>query len=427
MKKAIIILFVLGFANLLSAQNKQVVKGTVKDAQSEIPLIGATIEWINESATIGATTDENGYFKLENVPIGRQAFRVSYLGFETLTIPNVLITAGKESILDVALQESIADLDEVVVVANVDKDMAKNELATISARQFSLEEVNRYSGGRSDVARLASNFAGVSTADDSRNDIVIRGNSPTGVLWRVEGIPIPNPNHFSTLGTTGGPVSALNPNLMSNSDFLTGAFPAEYGNALAGVFDVSFRNGNPDQTEFMLQAGAFSGFEGMIEGPVFQKSRGSYALAGRYSIVGLFGAAGTSGLPNYSDLSFKVNSGNTKAGQFVLFGIGGTSDIDFLHDDTDEGDLFASPDEDSFAESQFGVLGLKHNLIIGESAYLRTIIAGSTSRNTFTQDRYFNLDTPDEFTAPFADVENIENRLSVSSFLNKKFSAKFNG
>ena len=427
MKNTIITLAILFTLQWLGAQSTQVVKGAVIDAQSEIPLIGATVEWINEESTIGTTTDINGYFRLEDIPVGRQVFKISYLGFETLTIPNVQITAGKEAILDLALQESVSDLDEVVVVGKVDKDVAKNELATISARQFSLEEVNRYSGGRSDVARLASNFAGVSTADDSRNDIVIRGNSPTGVLWRIEGIPIPNPNHFSTLGTTGGPVSALNPNLMSNSDFLTGAFPAEYGNALAGVFDVSFRNGNPDRSEFMFQAAAFSGLEAMAEGPLFKGSRGSYAIAGRYSLVGLFGAAGTSALPNYSDLSFKINSGNTKAGQFVLFGIGGTSDIDFLHDDTDQDDLFANPDEDAFAESRFGVIGLKHNLILGESAYWRTIIAGSTSENTFSQDRYFNLDSPGEFTAPYAETDNVETRLSISSFINKKFSARLTG
>ena len=427
MKKLIFTITVLFITQALCAQGRQVIKGIITDAQSEIPLIGATVEWINDKASIGTTTDANGFFRLENIPVGRQAFRIGYLGYESVTAPNIEVTAGKEVILDLKLQEAISDLDEVVVVGKVSKDVATNELATISARQFSMEEVNRYSGGRSDVARLVSNFAGVSTADDSRNDIVIRGNSPTGVLWRIEGIPIPNPNHFSTLGTTGGPVSALNPNLMSNSDFLTGAFPAEYGNALAGVFDVGFRNGNRERYEFMFQAAAFSGLEAMAEGPLFPRSRGSFVVAGRYSLVGLFGVAGTSGLPNYSDLSFKINSGNTKSGQFVLFGIGGTSDIDFLHDDTDEDDLFANPDEDAFAESRFAVIGLKHNLVVGESAFWRTIIAASASNNSFSQDRYFNLDTPNEFTATYGESDNTENRLSISSFINKKFSAHLTG
>ncbi len=367
------------------AQNTQTVKGKVIDQQSEMPLIGATIEWVNPNETIGTVTDIDGYFRLENIPLGRQEFRISFIGYEAMTIPNIVVSAGKEVILDVTLRESVEMLEAVTVKASAEKDRAQNELATISARQFSVEEVNRYSGGRSDVARLASNFAGVSTANDSRNDIVIRGNSPTGVLWRMEGIPIPNPNHFSTLGTTGGPVSALNPNLIKNSDFLTSAFPAEYGNATAGVFDIGLRTGNRDKHEFMLQVGAFSGVEAMAEG-LLNKNGGSYVLAGRYafiSLVGGLGGAGTSAVPNYYDVAMKLTSGTTSIGQFTLFGIGGASDIDFLHNEVDEDDLFAAPDEDAFADSKFGVIGLKHNILLGKNSYWRTVVARTTSINTF--------------------------------------------
>src|SRR5690606_39437878 len=158
------------------AQN-QTVKGQVLDKQSEMPLIGATVVWLGGDGQNGAVTDVDGFFKLENIPVGRQAFQISYIGYNNLTVPNVVVTAGKEVILNLALEESIAQLNEVVVTAAAEKDKAQNELATVSARQFSLEEVNRYSGGRSDVARLVGNFAGVSTPNDSRNDIVIRGNS----------------------------------------------------------------------------------------------------------------------------------------------------------------------------------------------------------------------------------------------------------
>ncbi|MEM8909458.1 MAG: carboxypeptidase-like regulatory domain-containing protein, partial [Bacteroidota bacterium] len=221
------VIFTFLFAHISFAQT-QVVKGRVIDQQSDMPLIGATIELISVDLAKGATTDIDGYFRLEGIPLGRQAFRVSYLGYNSITVPNIVVTAGKEVALELALEESVEDLAEVVVTAKTDKSEAQNEMATVSARTFSLEEVNRYSGGRSDIARLVGNFAGVSTADDSRNDIVVRGNSPTGVLWRLEGIPIPNPNHFSTLGTTGGPFSAMNPNMLRNSDFITSAFPSEY-------------------------------------------------------------------------------------------------------------------------------------------------------------------------------------------------------
>ena len=191
--------------SLLSLTAQQgVIKGRVVDSQSEIPLIGANVILENSDPVVGGVTDLDGYFRIESVPVGRQSIAISFLGYEPETIPNLVVTAGKELDLDVNLTESFQSLGTVTISAQTDKDKANNEMAMMSARQFSLEEVRRYSGGRGDVARLASNFAGVATADDSRNDIVIRGNSPTGLLWRIDGIPVPNPNHFSTFGTTGG-------------------------------------------------------------------------------------------------------------------------------------------------------------------------------------------------------------------------------
>ena len=413
----------------LSAQSVQNIKGQIIDKQSELPLIGATVVLLNVEPTNGTTTDLDGYFSLIDIPLGRYDLGISYLGYEGITIPNIELTAGKEVYLEVGIEESISELNEVVITAEVEKDRAQNELATISARTFSMEEVNRYSGGRSDVGRLVANFAGVSTADDARNDIVIRGNSPTGVLWRLEGIPIPSPNHFSTLGTTGGPVSALNPNMIKNSDFMTSAFPAEYGNALAGVFDLGMRNGNKDKAEYMVQLGAVSGLEFMAEGPLNKENQSSYLVAGRYGFVGLASEAGipigTNATPNYQDISFNINLGNTKAGKFSVFGVGGRSDIDFLHNEVDSTDLFAATDEDSYAVSKFGVLGVKHNKIVGKSTYVRTILSASTSQNNFVVDRYSNLNTPSESFKRITEFDNVEVRTTLSSFINRKFNSRF--
>jgi hypothetical protein len=400
-----------------------VIKGTVIDQQSEMPIIGATVQLLNIDNELGTVTDIDGDFRLENVPLGRQVIQVTYVGYAPMSLPNIEVTSGKEVVLNVTIEESISELNEVVVTAN--KDQAQNELATISARQFSLEEVNRYSGGRGDVARLAANFAGVSSPDDSRNDIVVRGNSPLGVLWRIEGIPVPNPNHFATFGTTGAPVSALNANILRNSDFMTSAFPAEYGNALAGVFDIGFRRGNKDKNEFMFQAGAFTGLEGMAEGPLGNKG-GSYVVAGRYSLIGLFGGsggAGTAAVPDYRDVAFNVDLGNSKLGRFSFFGIGGSSDINFLGDEVDENDLFAAEDADSYVTSQFGVVGLKHNLILGDKTYIRTVLGASASENTFNEDRYTDIETSDE-KLRILEFDNSDQRYTLSSFINSKLSAR---
>ena len=410
----------------LSAQNTQTIRGQIIDADAEIPLIGATIELLSTSPVIGTTSDVDGNFVLTDVPLGRQVLRISYLGYESLTIPNILVTAGKEVIQDFKLVESINNLDEVVVIAETEKDKSINELATVSAKTFSMEEVNRYSGGRSDISRLVSNFAGVATADDSRNDIVIRGNSPTGVLWRLEGVQIPNPNHFATLGTTGGPVSALNPNLLKNSDFITSAFPAEYGNALSGVFDVGFRSGNKQKFETTLQLGAFSGVEAMIEGPLNSKKTSSFVVSFRNSFASLATDIGidigTTATPNYRDLSFKFDLDIGNAGRLAIFGIGANSDIDFIGAELGEDDLFADPNSDSFADSKIGVVGIKHNKVIGNNAYLRTTLSASTAQNDFLVQNFFKPELTETFDS--SQVNDRVDQFVLNSYYNLKKSAR---
>lgn len=400
----------------------QTIKGYLTDAQSEMPLIGATVELLSVNPVRGVTTDLDGFFSFEGVEPGRHELRLSYLGYASRTIPNVMLTAGKEVILELALEESVTELAAVTVTAGNDPAATVNEMSTVSARTFTAEQVNRFAGGRADVSRLAGNLAGVATADDSRNDIVIRGNSPAGLLWQLEGIPIPNPNHFSTLGTTGGPVSALNPNMLANSDFATSAFSAEYGNALSGVFDLRFRSGNRDRYEFMAQLGSFSGLEFMAEGPLSKKG-GSFVFSFRNSFVGLADALGipigTNATPDYRDLTFKVDFANSKAGKFSLFGIGGTSNIDFIGNDTDSTDLFANPNRNAYPRSRFGVLGLRHNLITGKNTYLRTVISGSLQRGLFEE---YVLDEDGNDGLLYTDVDDQTTRFSIKSYLNSKIN-----
>lgn len=418
-----IALLFLIFPTVIFSQN-QTVRGTVLDQQSEMPLIGVTVELLGSTEATGTVTDVDGSFELNNVPVGRQVFQFSYLGFEPVTIPNVVVTAGKEVSLDVSMSESLVQLNEVVVIGTVAKDKAGNELATISARQFTLEEVTRYSGARNDAARMAANFAGVNINDDSRNDIVVRGNSPTGLLWRLEGIPIPNPNHFSTLGTTGGPVSALNTNLLKNSDFLTSAFPSEYGNALSGVFDISFRSGNKENFEGTAQLAAFSGLEGMFEGPINKEKNSSFLVAYRHSFIALAESLnldfGTDATPNYKDLSFKVDLPKSKIGNVSFFGIGGRSDINFLGAELDDSDFYGETDQNSYITSEFGVIGMNHRLLLNETSYLRTTISASRSANTYKEERIFE----DETTREQVDLDDGTNRYSINSYFNKKYNAR---
>lgn len=390
MKKIILLFsFLAAIFELLAQSPSQTIKGTVIDKQSQSPIPGVLITILSSDPIKKTLTDLDGLYKLENVAPGRYDIQFKYTGYKEITIPNVIVTVGKEVVLDVSLEEKVSDIKEVTIVGNK-KNETINELSSVSARSFSTEEVNRFAGGRSDPSRMAANFAGVSTPDDTRNDIVIRGNSPTGVLWRIEGLNVPNPNHFSTIGTTGGPVSGINTNLLKNSDFFTSAFPAEYGNANAGVFDLGFRNGNSDKREHMLQFGMLTGLEAMSEGPIKKGNGSSYVFAYRYSFTGIAQAIGlnigTTATPFYQDLSFKINSGKTKLGRFTLFGLAGTSRISFKHDKIDTNDLFAFPNRDSYFTSKVALFGLSHTARVNDKSYFKTIVGVTLSGSDYDED-----------------------------------------
>lgn len=385
----LLLLLAILYSKLFAQNSTQTIRGTVMDKQSQSPLPGVNIIVLGSDPLIGASTDENGKFEMKDIKPGRYDVKFSFLGYKEIVLSNILITSGKEAILDVGLEENINKLEEVTV-SGTNKSGTNNEMVSVSGRSFSMEEVNRYAGGRSDPSRLAANFAGVSSPNDARNDIVIRGNSPTGVLWRIEGLNIPNPNHFSTIGTTGGPVSALNTNVLKSSDFFTSAFPAEYGNANAGVFDIGFRNGNSEKREHTIQIGALTGVEAMTEGPIRKSKGSSYMIAYRYAFTGVAQKIGipigTTATPFYQDISFKINSGNTKIGKFTLFGLGATSNITFDHKKIDTTDLFANPTRDSYFKSNIGLLGLKHFIKVNERSYFNTIIGTTYAGSVYLED-----------------------------------------
>jgi hypothetical protein len=418
---------ILSWMPLQVMAQTQVVRGIVLDRQSEVPLIGATVQVLGLEPTLGAVSDLEGRFEIRAVPTGRQALKISYIGYETQVIENVLVTSGREVQLVVKLEESFQQMTEIVIEAGSARDLPVNEMVRVSARQFNMEEVQRYSGGRNDVAKLVANFAGVASNNDARNDIIIRGNSPTGVLWRLEGQPIPNPNHFSTLGVTGGPVSALNPNLIGNSDFLTGAFPAEYGNALAGVFDINFRRGNRDRYEYTAQFAAFSGLEAMAEGPLpGKKPKGSFLIAYRYSFVELAAAAGievgTRATPKYNDLSFNLDLDVGKKLKLNAFGIHGNSAIDFIGSELDTTELFANPDENAYTTSRVSIFGLKANYQLSDQSYWRTTLTASRTRNDYVADD-LAFSPPDPFR--IINVADDQYIYAVNSFYNNKISRRF--
>jgi hypothetical protein len=396
MKKTIIIILSALITQALFSQNlTQTVLGKIVDSQTEAPLAGVTVIISTTSPVLGDRTDAEGNFRIEKVPIGRQTIAASCIGYLPNSQANIFITSTKESFLEIKLEESVTSLGEVFVTTKLRKDESINKIATVSARTFSIEETERYSGSIGDPARMASNFAGIATICDQRNDIIIRGNSPLGVLWRLDGIDIPNPNHFSSFGASGGPISILNNNLLTNSDFFTGAFPAEYGNALSGVFDLKMRSGSNQKYEFILQAG-MNGFEIGAEGPIVKDSS-SFLINYRYSTLAVVDAlgfnVGIDAIPFYQDASFKIASKYTKFGRFSLIGIGGYSHVNEFDSGKDTSELLNGKGEDYTFGSGMGSVGLIHKLLIN-NINIENSISASYIISRITEDR-FSIQPPE--------------------------------
>jgi hypothetical protein len=386
--KQLLIIIIISSGVPTSAQNfSKIIRGTVTDKDSKMSLPGATVYLADLNPVKGTTTDEKGNFRLEGVETGRHKICVSYVGYEPVCLENINLTSGKELVLDIEMEGSVTNMNEVVVKAREDKGNAINTMTTVSSRTFSIEETQRYAGARNDVARMASNYAGVSAGNDATNEIVIRGNSPNGLLWQLEGVEIPNPNHYGSMGTTGGPVSMLNNNALDNSDFLTSAFPAQYGNAVSGVFDIRMREGNHEKHEFLGQVG-FNGFELGAEGPVSKKNNSSYLINYRYStlafthLIGISYGTGTA-VPDFQDLSFKIVS-NLGRGKVSLFGMGGLSSIEFMGSKADSADMesfYSDANLDIYNSNKQGVIGLNYIHFIGSKSYAELILSADGLQN----------------------------------------------
>ncbi|MDP6908102.1 MAG: TonB-dependent receptor [Flavobacteriales bacterium] len=423
MRAFLLIITIIVFPLLGFGQITQTVRGQVIDAVSKRGLPGATVI-LNDTLTFnGVATDPDGNFKLENVPIGRIGLKVSYMGYADALLENLVVSPSKQLVLNVELTENINKIEEVVIKAERDKSRPINEMAIISARTFSVEETRRFAGSWQDPARAAAAFAGVSGGSDERNDIIIRGNSPTAVLWRLEDINIPNPNHLSFSGSTGGPVSILNNNMLADSDFFTGAFPAEYGNANAGAFELKLRRGNNEKREYYFQLG-LSGLEFGLEGPFSKRHPASYLASYRYStmaIIGLMGIdLGISAIPQYQDLTFVIDVPTTKkAGRFTVWGIGGLSSIHIEDNPGFNGG--AQEKRDQKLGSDMGAAGLTHLVFLCEKNSLKTTVAITGLRQW--QDKFIIEETDSTSTRY---LENFNNNSTIGASLHMRLNTKFN-
>lgn len=405
-----------------SAQDKpltQNIRGIVTDRLSGSPLPYVSVGLLN-IAGIEAITDESGEFILKDVPIGRYTIRATTVGYEPGLLYEILVISAREVYVEIPLKQRIHPLDEVIIRPQTNKNQPLNEMALAGARMLSVEEASRYAGGMDDPARLVSAFAGVASGTFT-NGISIHGNAPHLLLWRLEDIEIPNPNHFADLSTLGGGVlSSLSHHVLSNSDFFTGAFPAEYSNAVSGIFDMKLRNGNNQNYEHTFQAGVL-GIDFASEGPTNKEHRSSYIFNYRYSTTGLLGKVMDFGQTlDYQDLNFKMNFPTGKAGTFTVWTTALIDKFESEIEDPTEWE-YADDNKQSRAKQYMAAGGVGHRYFFNSHTQLKTTLATTYFNHTGGEDIF---DEQMEYT-PWLDLDRRNTNIVLTTSLNRKFSARF--
>lgn len=399
----------------------QTIRGIAIDKSSGAPLSHISVG-LSDIPGMETTTDDKGRFILPNVPVGRHEIRASSVGYESSVISEIMLTSAKETYLEIQLRESVRELDEIVINNRINKEEPLNNMALAGARMLSVEEARRYAGGFDDPARLASSFAGVSPSAGN-NGISIHGNAPHLLQWKLEGIEIPNPNHFADIATLGGGVlSALSSNVLGNSDFFTGAFPAEYGNAVSGVFDMKMRNGNNQQHEHTAQFGLL-GIDFASEGPLNRERHSSYIANYRYSTVSLLSKmeSDLAETIDFQDLNFKMNFPTHKSGTFSVWGIGLIDKYKETPDEDSEKWENLGDRATSKADQIVAAAGINHRYFLRGGAMWITSLATTFARYKLSVD----LTNFADATTPYMDSYNKYTNLIFQSSINKKFSSRF--
>ncbi|OJV19941.1 MAG: hypothetical protein BGO21_11125 [Dyadobacter sp. 50-39] len=417
----IFLLFLLSLSIVHAQEFTSIVRGSVKDADSGLPLAKATVQLDDQ----GSTTDDAGQFRFEGVGVGRHVLKVSFVGYQTLVISELLLESGKENVQEVRLSVSGGQLQEATVSGS--RPPAFNSVQAITP-----EQTLRYAATYLDPARVATSFPGVAAANDQANGLVVRGNSPNSMQWRLEGVEIVNPNHLSNAGTfsdrptsTGGGVNILSTQLLAASHFLAGPFPAQYGNVTGAILDMNLRKGNGEQTEYTAQA-SLLGLDFAVEGPFSKTSKASYLVNYRYSFTGLLGAMGVKfGGEDirFQDLSFNINLPDKRGGNLTIFGMGGVSSNDFKGETDSTLWKVQKDGYNILYKNEMGAMGITYTIPVSRKASFRMVGAFSGLRTSRDSNPIFEESQTTPALAGDDDIQ-IRSSVSVSAILTVRNSAK---
>ena len=425
---AFLLTFLVLSGALKAQEITQTIRGVVVDQTTRQPLAGASVSLIPVEGGIGTSTDEEGKFEIKNVPVGRHAISVSYTGYKTEIVRQLLVNSGKETILTVGMEQAPYQLEEVRVTAGEVADGFER----LGKIDISSEQFQRIAANYLDPARVVMSSPSIANTNDQNNAISVRGNSPVANTWRLEGVEIVNPNHLANAGTisdrptqNGGGVNVLSTQMLDNSAFLMGYMPAGYGNAIGGIFDMNFRHGNNQQREYTAQASVI-GLDFAAEGPFKEGGSASYLVNYRYSFTGILSAMGINfggEAIKFQDLSFNISAPETPLGKLTFFGVNGwNSNVYRGPGDPAEWQMDKDLADIDYISSIYAY-GLTHETGLGKNSSWRNVVVYSSTDTERTQTTILP-----EFADSYLFNEGREkiSKTSFASVIRRNWSGKVN-
>lgn len=320
MKKNVLLLLLLGLLTTVSAQPTHRIKGTVIDKASRQPL-----EFINVLVLglgRGGVTDAEGHFNIGEVPPGIYRLQASAVGYKTILTPEYIVST-KDLTIQIETEENLTELEGVTVTAS---PFRRDPESPVGLRIIGLQEIEKSPGANRDISRIVQSYPGVAFSPAGyRNDLIVRGGSPSENRFYLDGVEIPNINHFSTQGASGGPVGIINADLIREVNFYTGAFPTDRGNAMSSVLDFKLRDGDMERNSLKATLGA-SEVSLASNGHIGKKT--SYLVSVRQSYLQfLFDMLGLPFLPTFTDAQFKLKTRFNANNELTILGLGGIDNM----------------------------------------------------------------------------------------------------
>ncbi|GET30835.1 prevent-host-death protein [Prolixibacter sp. SD074] len=395
--RLILLIFILLLLNdLVSAQHVETFRGVVLDHQTKAPLPGATVTIRGTSRFYTTSSDFNGWFEIENVPIGLHDIVVELKDYKNLLLRNVEVVTGKEAFRLIELDQKIRDNKKDIDIRPYKPGIARNATTTVSAFSFNRENVQVSDNVKEGPAQMAAELPAFRQIMDGRNDLSVRGNSPTGLVWQIDDIPVVAPNFSHEIGLPGGTYPLLPNAVMGKSEVDYGPYPAGPVDALAGKFKLRFRNGNRVDRRYSLEMGSF-GAAISAEGPIGRKPSSSYLVYYRNSLPSVLDGSGVEAVPGIfpdrQQAAVNVNVPTRFAGTFSIFVTGGKNKVEMLQGISAHPENFyvygSLPNTDNYLDETLYTGGFSHKIYLKRGiSSIKTIVGISGYEQTSRMEKY---------------------------------------